>query len=398
MASIRKRESADGKVSWHVQVRLLGFDPQTKTFDRKSDAEAWGQETERLMKTGRFNTADQAQRRTVTELFEVFQRDYMRETRRKDYTQILNWWAVRIGRLHLANLKAATIQKVIDEFQREPLGNAAADTAVSTDAVLPIEMGTRRKPEAATKVRAAGTVIRYLAVLSRALNVAVENLEWLDRSPMAGVKRPHEQVTKIVRTLTRPEEKALLEAATRSDNKFLTTIILVALRTGMRYSELMNLRWEDIEFRSTFALITLRKTKNKRQRIVPLVRDALAAVKALQDSVPAASGPDLLFPSAEDKSKPVEIRRAWETSLKRARITGFRYHDLRHSAASRWASLGYSLAEIAEILGHSDHRSTQIYTHFEKSHAVKMAQHAADAAIINPDGASDVETASGTRE
>src|SRR5438094_10534526 len=76
---------------------------------------------------------------------------------------------------------------------------------------------------------------------------------------------------------------------------------------------------------------------------------------------------DFVFPSKNLK-EPIDIRTPWETAVKRAEITNFRFHDLRHSAASYLAMGGASLAEIAEILGHKTLQMTKRYTHLTESH------------------------------
>lgn len=359
MASIRERIDADGKARWHAQVRIKNHPPQTQTFTRKTDAKVWAEETERAIRTGRFATLNHAQKKTVSELFRVFKSDYMRKSRSKDYTQILDWWEVELGNYLLIDAKAPVIQRIVAKLANTPVGKEK-------------------------KKRAASTTIRYLAVLSCVMTVAVENLEWLDRSPIAGVKKPEAAHGKIPRVLSLAEQERLLPAARASDNKFLTDIILIALRTGMRHGEIMKLRWSDFEWHPDHALIVVREAKNKKQRVVPLVRDAHQALRQRYDLLKEGTSDDgLLFPSNASDAKPVEIRAAWNTSLRRAGVTKFRFHDLRHTAASRFASLGYSLAQIAEILGHTDLRSTQIYTHFAKGHTVKMAEDGADIKWLN---------------
>ena len=70
MASIRERVSADGKKSFHVQVRLQGFPPQTKTFDTKTEAKRWAQYVETELRAGRYMPVARAQRRTVKDMLE----------------------------------------------------------------------------------------------------------------------------------------------------------------------------------------------------------------------------------------------------------------------------------------------------------------------------------------
>ncbi len=76
---------------------------------------------------------------------------------------------------------------------------------------------------------------------------------------------------------------------------------------------------------------------------------------------------DLLFPSTKG-DKPYEIKKSWEAVLKKAEITDFRFHDLRHSAASYLAMNGASLAEIAEVLGHKTLQMVKRYAHLSEAH------------------------------
>ncbi|MDP2033937.1 MAG: site-specific integrase [Polaromonas sp.] len=352
MASIRERTDAAGKTKWHAQIRIQGHPPQTRTFSRKTDAKLWVDETERAIRNGRFSSINNAQTKTVAQLFEVFRADYMRKSRTKDYTQILAWWEQRLGKYFLIDVKAPLIQKCIIDLANTPFGQKTK------------------------KLRTASTITRYLAVLSRAFTVAVENLEWLDRSPIAGVKKPDKQHELIPRVLSPDEEERLLASAAVSENKFLLGIVLIAVRTGMRFSEIMRLRWNDFEWEKSHALIIVRRAKNNRQRIVPLPHDAFQyCLDRRQNGRAEEEETQLLFPNDPVDAKdvrPIDIRTAWRTCLRRAKIQGFRFHHLRHTCASRLAALGYSLPKIGELLGHQDHRSTQIYTHFSKDHAVKM--------------------------
>lgn len=392
MAAIRERKNANGKSKWHAQVRVLGHEPQTQSFDRKTDAKAWAEDTERLIRSGRFQIVNEAQNRDFSELCKKFKEEHMRRSRTKDYTQILGWWEERIGSLRLISIKAKTIQTYLNELMASPNNQrkkkqlpAIAATLTPVHLIFselaPRRSRTKPQSEKALKMTSVGTGVRYLGVISRVFNVAVDQLEWLEKSPLRGVIRPEEDVVRIPRTLAPAEEARLLAAAQCSKNRFLHVVIKLALRTGMRYNEIMRLRWHDFDFRTDHALVTIRKPKNKRQRIVPVVADALDAVIALRLPLGDGYSEALLFPREKNNEKPVMLRSAWTTCLKMAGVNRFRFHDMRHSAASRWASHGHSLPEIGEILGHVDPRSTQIYTHFAKDHAVKMAKGTAEASI-----------------
>ena len=224
------------------------------------------------------------------------------------------------------------------------------------------------------RVRAPATVVRYMAALSHALNTAVTEWGWLEKSPMVGVKKP--KVDNERRSFLSDEEiQRVLTAAKESENRFLHTIVLLALSTGMRQSEIMTLRWRNVlvEDGADMGLLVMEKTKNGDARTAPLAEDAFNAVMVLRDKaiknnagrVPAGQ---LLFPSDTVDNKPVEIRKAWETCRKRAGLDDFRFHDLRHTAGSLLAMSGASTREIAEVLGHKTMAMAKRYSHLTQKH------------------------------
>jgi len=76
----------------------------------------------------------------------------------------------------------------------------------------------------------------------------------------------------------------------------------------------------------------------------------------------------LLFPSSQDPQKPLDLRKQWEAAIRKAEIEDFRYHDLRHSAASYMVRSGLDLRLVAEILGHRTLQMTMRYSHLQKDH------------------------------
>ena len=131
--------------------------------------------------------------------------------------------------------------------------------------------------------------------------------------------------------------------------------------------EALGLRWQDIDLAR--GVITLHETKNGERRILPLTGHALELVK--QHSKVRQLTCDLVFPG-KSLQAPIDIRTPWETALKRAEIEDFRFHDLRHSAASYLAMNGASLAEIAEILGHKTLQMVKRYSHLSEAHTSKI--------------------------
>jgi integrase len=353
MSTIRERTDATGKKSYHVQIRLKGFPPQTQSFDTKTMAKQWGQHVENELRAGRYMAHATAQRHTVREMLETY-RDRvlipLKPKRVRDQGQQLDWWIEKIGAYSLADISPAIIGKYRDELQQTPFGSALQ------------------------KKRAPATVVRYLALLSHAFNIAVREWQWLPESPMAKVKKPR-IANGRVRYLTPEELERLRAAAALSANPFLATVLDVAVATGMRYSEIMHLRWCDVllDAGGQHALVVLQETKNGERRGVPLTGRGLVAITALQQAHlkthhGKVKGDLLLFPSASKADTPVELRKSWETTLRRARIENFKFHDLRHTTASYLAMDGATGPEIAEVLGHKDLQMVKRYAHLSKAH------------------------------
>ena len=161
-----------------------------------------------------------------------------------------------------------------------------------------------------------------------------------------------------VRFLSNDELTALLEACRDSSCGYLYPAVMLALTTGMRRGEQFGLTWEDVDFERGW--ITLGVTKNKQRRGVPLVGGALEELRSLGRVRRIDTA--FVFPSHNGK-KPLDIRLPFTNALKRAGITDFHWHDLRHCAASYLAMSGVPLKVIGKLLGHSTSAMTDRYSH-----------------------------------
>ena len=185
---------------------------------------------------------------------------------------------------------------------------------------------------------------------------------------MRRVTRPPEPRGRV-RYLSDNERERLLAVCEASDSPFLNAVVVLALSTGARKMELMELTWTDVDLRR--GIIRLRETKNGEPRVLPLIGRALDLMQ--EHSAKRRRGCDLVFPNCSG-IKPRSLRTAWETALRRARIDDFCFHDLRHSAASYLAMGGASLAEIAEVLGHKDIRVARRYVHLNDAHTQRVVE------------------------
>lgn len=135
----------------------------------------------------------------------------------------------------------------------------------------------------------------------------------------------------------------------------------------MRRGEILNLKWSDIDLDR--GAILLQTTKNGERRFIPLVGIALDLLKSRYTNQSANS---LVFPAPHCPSKPIDIRSAWETALQKAGISNFRFHDLRHTAASYLAMNQASLLEIGTLLGHKTVQMTRRYAHLSNGHIQRL--------------------------
>ena len=344
MAYIQEREGTDGKVRYRVQVRKKGYPLQTATFERKTDAKKWAQSVEAAIEECRFQNFAQAKRRTVAELIDRYVENVLPRKPRSERTQRqqLFWWRDQLGSLTLATLTTDLIVDCRDRLAKRivPSGNL-----IST-----------------------ATVNRYLAALSHVLTVAVKEYKWLPESPMRYLGKLPEAKPRV-RYLSDDERDRLLDACRESRSSHLYAIVLLALSTGMRRGEILSLTWDDLD--PERRTIILQDTKNKERRAVPLVGAAYRLLHDLRKS--RSNESDLLFPSS-DPERPIDIRKPWETALKRAGIKDFRFHDLRHSAASYLAMSGASLPEIAGVLGHKTYQMVKRYAHLSDQHTIGVVE------------------------
>ncbi len=147
------------------------------------------------------------------------------------------------------------------------------------------------------------------------------------------------------------------------------TIIVLALSTGARYSEIMHLKWRDVDLDRGIAI--LENTKNNERRALPITSHAKELLTTLYSK--KQSNSDYLFPR-KDGLAPFTIKKYWEKAVKDAELEDFTFHDLRHSAASYLAMNGATLAELADVLGHKTLQMVKRYAHLTEQHTSKVVE------------------------
>jgi len=211
------------------------------------------------------------------------------------------------------------------------------------------------------------TVNRELSVLKRAFNLAID---WkiVDENPVRNVRFLRQPEPKE-RILSKDEEERLLEAS----SEHLKPIIIAALQTGMRKAEVANLRWEQVDMKNKE--IEVVKTKSGKKRIIPISEDLFKELNLLRNR---NGNSEFVFQYVDQKTGEKKhlryFRRSFETACRRAKITGFTFHDLRHTFASRLVRSGVDLITVKDLLGHYSVKTTERYTHSNQEQKRKAVE------------------------
>jgi integrase len=201
-----------------------------------------------------------------------------------------------------------------------------------------------------------------LRSLKAAMNTAVR-LELIDRNPFEKtrlLKVPAEEPVYLS-----PEEFVRLVAAI--DDEGFKSFVLVAVLTGMRRGELINLQWNDVDFTKRIIRVTNKPdfvVKGMRPRVLPMNRDLFNILSSLP-----RRGEYVLSNHRRQKHTPGFVTKKFKESVRAAVLPdGIHLHSLRHTHASWLLQASTPLAEIQRLLGHSSIVTTQIYSHMEQEH------------------------------
>ena len=261
-----------------------------------------------------------------------------------------------------------TIQKLSEEyFKSRPAGKSRKTDQGRYDNYLTTEFG-EKEPHEIAPLDIDRLRIRLIKKLSPQTVAHILNLFiWITNYGAANgltsalpfkVKKPKVD-NKKTEFLSPDELKRLLTAIEADPDPQIRTIMKLALFTGMRRSELLKLKWQDIDFERGF--ITIRNPKGGQDEIVPMNDDARAVIES-HDRTRSS----YVFPGRKKGQHRVDIKRGLERIRKAANLPeGFRpLHGLRHQFASMLASSGQvDMYTLQKLLTHKDPRMTQRYSH-----------------------------------
>ena len=168
MATINKRLTVEGKPYYTARIRLKGYPQQIASFSKITDAKKWVQDTESAIREGRHFKTAEAKRHTLGDLIDRYIKDVLPKKPKQAPVQLmqLERWKAELGCYALADITPALIVECRDKLLNETT-----------------RRGTQRGP---------ATVVRYMAALSHAFTIAINEWQWLEISPMSKVKKPTE--------------------------------------------------------------------------------------------------------------------------------------------------------------------------------------------------------------
>ena len=304
MATIRQRNN-----KWQVQVREKNHPFLSKTFATKKSAKCWARKIERDIDQRRLQIINYPTLQSIIER-------YIKEVsiNKKGY--------------ETEKYRLKSFQKF--KFILKPINE-----------VTPQDLVGYRK-ERLFKVSTT-TYVREMNIIQHIFSVASKEWGYVMDNPCKLISKP-KIFNKRERRLTDAEYNFLIKG--NHTNQTLKQIIEIAYETGMRKSEILNVKKEHLDNQT----LLIPETKNGHQRKIPISYKAWTIFNEVTLPFPASSN---------------AIRLAWDRLKKKGNIKDLHFHDLRHEAISRFFEKGLSIPEVALISGHKDVRMLFRYTHLK---------------------------------
>jgi integrase len=324
MATYRKLPSG----RWQVQIRSKNSVPLSKTFPSKLEAEKWARNIESQIDLGTYVDRSELNSTTFGDLIDRYLIEVTPLKKSKDIENR----RLKALRQQMGCMKLSAIQN--------------KDIAAYRDRRLNVDGCS------------GSTVIKDINSISHIFNVAIKDWGYpLAINPAQMIRKPKANKGRD-RRLEAGELELLIDALELTWG--IQSIVLLALETGMRRSEILSLRWKNIYIEERYLMLP--DTKNGDSRAVPLSLKAIDILSSLEKSYE-----NLFF------IKPDAVTRAFKRACIRVGLENLRFHDLRHEATSRFFELGLNTMEVSAITGHKTLAMLKRYTHLKaKDLALKL--------------------------
>ncbi len=317
-----------GKVYW-IAIRDKGklCRESTETTSRE-DAEHFLTSRRKQIRDGEIIEAKKRKNNRFAELAKDYLKWAERQKSYRDKRLLVKQLVERFGNLKVRDLNT----KIIEQWQSEQL-----------------------------KCNKPATANRKLTVLKHMINKGTD-WEMATEETLKQVRKVKllkENNTRL-RFLTVEECQTLIDYCA----SHLKPIVTVALHTGMRLSEILNLKWEQVDLKHGFILLDT--TKNGERREIPIDNTLIK----MFNNMPRGFESKYVF-AGKDGDPYKSVKRSFSTALKKAEIRDFKFHDLRHTFASHLVMAGVDITSVKELLGHKSLSMTMRYSHLSPSHKRK---------------------------
>jgi integrase len=344
MATITKR----GPNQWQAKIRRKGYPSLSHTADTRDEAEEWAKLTEADMIRGLYLPRRESESTTLSDVADRFQKEFApHHYRGAGWKAKLEHVRAYLGKYALATINSQLVGSYRDYrlTQRDSRYKKNLDHA-------PLVSPATVKGEL-------DLLSKLLDVVQKEFGIALPH-----GNPARNVRKPSAS-NRRNRRLEGDEWERLVRECGASQNHWLLPAVRLAVETGMRQSEPLNLMWDDVDLDAGVAYLQNHKTKKDKQeapRPVPLSSAARAILSELPHSI---SGRVI----ATDRGT---LYKAFKRACERAGIHGLTYHDLRHEALSRLGERGdLSIPELAAISGHKSWKMLERYVHLQ---AINLAK------------------------
>ena len=339
------------ETKYKALVRIKGYSTKCKYFKKKTDAKIWANTVETAMQNGTYIEhaenpviAGGATIKTMADLITYFEENEAkyRYSYPEKYKVMYDWWRNKIGRLKCSEVTSS----ILADCKR---------LLMTEDCIKP-----------AGKLRGSSTINKYLMALSAVITFGMKEYKLWAVNPMHDVEK--RKLPDLRTRFLSEEEIAILKAGARKKSYRLYIFVLIALTTGGRYSEVRDLQVENIDFKHL--KIHYLNTKNNTNRGVPVSHRLLIKIKAYMKIYNIESG--YLFLNNK-KTGMVYMKGAFEQLIKDLGIKDFRFHDLRHTAASYFLMSGATIIELMELFGWTSQSMAKRYAHLTETHTANLA-------------------------
>jgi integrase len=270
-----------------------------------------------------------------------------------DHSMIVNHLAPKLGNLHMGNMSPPDVAVFVELMKSQKY--------------------------------ALGTCNRALVLLRYGFELAVRwKVPGIDSNPVKEIKNLKND-NRIERFLSNEQAASLLTAVKQSESNMLQYIVLFLIYTGARKREVLDAKWQDIDWDQKSWRIP--KTKSGKVRHVPLSKGALDVLTTLKSLLIVGQwGKELtpqsfsevqdrfIFMNTRTGNAYISFFYSWDAARIRAGLPDLRVHDLRHSFASFLVNAGRSLYEVQELLGHADIRTTSRYAHLSRERLIAAVE------------------------